>query len=236
MVEIVDKTTVSEICCAARFSSVSAEAWQGWTRRTPHSSFYPPSSVFRPPLHPPPLLGGYDLHGCEASNWSTTCSVTSPPTFSSSSLGRQCQGAYLHSFPSKTLSLSLSYHPLPLHSKLGLSILAARAWCFALVVACCDSIELVGDWNTYGLHLIMALPWWMKLDWRQPKVLLILCAIEFPFTVAALTIFGLADPNTYRTDLWSEGAKHGWNSHPIAILYSYANYRPAAIPIPWAQL
>ena len=82
----------------------------------------------------------------------------------------------------------------------------------------------------------MGLPWWMKLDWRQPKVLLILCAIEFPFTVAALTIFGIADPNTYRTDLWLEGAKHGWNSHPSAIMYSYANYRPAEIPIPWAQL
>lgn len=73
-------------------------------------------------------------------------------------------------------------------------------------------------------------------EWRTPKVPLFLFAAEIPFTVAALALYGIADPDLYRTLLWKEGAKHGWNSDPIEILYAYANYKPINVPTPWNQL
>ena len=82
----------------------------------------------------------------------------------------------------------------------------------------------------------LKLPWWYKLSWRNPKVLPILFVIEFPFTVACLALFGIADPDTYRTSLWQEGSIHGWNSDPQEILYAYANYKPIPVPAPWNQL
>ena len=76
---------------------------------------------------------------------------------------------------------------------------------------------------------------WINLEWRWPKVFYVLVIIEVPFTISALALFGIADPDLYRTLLWQEGANHGWNSDPIEILYSYANYRPIATPTPWNQ-
>lgn len=81
-----------------------------------------------------------------------------------------------------------------------------------------------------------ATPWWLTMDWRHTRPLYLMCAIEFPFTIACLALYGIADPNTYRTALWTEGASHGWNSNPIEILYSYANYKPIQPPTPWNQL
>lgn len=60
--------------------------------------------------------------------------------------------------------------------------------------------------------------------------------IEFPLTVALLTLFGIADPNTYRTKMWQNGADQGFNSNPNEILYAYANYRPIDPPLVWSQL
>ena len=76
----------------------------------------------------------------------------------------------------------------------------------------------------------------LRLDWRKGKIVQILCGIEFPFTVACLALFGMADPDTYRTKLWREGSKQGWNSSPVDILYAIANYKPAPTPSPWNQL
>jgi len=81
----------------------------------------------------------------------------------------------------------------------------------------------------------MRIPWWVTLEWRVPRVLLALCILEFPLTVAGLALYGIADPNTYRTLLWQEGANNGWNSDPSVILYAYANYKPIPVPTPWAQ-
>lgn len=63
-----------------------------------------------------------------------------------------------------------------------------------------------------------------------------LFALEFPFTVAALALFGIAAPDTYRTILWNEGGLHGWNSNPSEVLYAAANYRKLTIPMVWTQL
>jgi hypothetical protein len=72
--------------------------------------------------------------------------------------------------------------------------------------------------------------------WRSRKTVLYLFAAEFPFTVAALALFAIAQPNTYRTRLWADGYSNGFNSSPTEILYSYANYRPISPPIIWSQL
>ncbi|MCJ1376159.1 hypothetical protein MMC20_007399 [Loxospora ochrophaea] len=71
--------------------------------------------------------------------------------------------------------------------------------------------------------------------WRTPKVIIALLVLEIPLTIAALALFGIADPDLYRTSLWQEGANHGWNSNPNEILYAYANYRPISVPLPWSQ-
>ncbi|KAJ9664279.1 hypothetical protein H2201_005271 [Coniosporium apollinis] len=70
--------------------------------------------------------------------------------------------------------------------------------------------------------------------WRMPKVVLGLLVLEFPLTVAMLTLFGIASPNLYRTKLWQEGADHGWNSDPSEVVYSFANYEPQKIPLVWS--
>lgn len=62
-----------------------------------------------------------------------------------------------------------------------------------------------------------------------------LFVVEFLLVIAVLTLFGIADPNTYRTKLWQNGADHGFNSDPNIILYSYANYRPIRTPTVWNQ-
>jgi hypothetical protein len=64
----------------------------------------------------------------------------------------------------------------------------------------------------------------------------ILGVFEFPLTVALLALFGIADPDTYRTRLWQDGSNNGFNSNPNAALYAAANYRPYTTPKVWSQL
>lgn len=69
----------------------------------------------------------------------------------------------------------------------------------------------------------------------MPRVVFGLLVLEFPLTVALLVLFGVATPDAYRTKLWEDGAKNRFNSHPSAILYAYANYRPVKVPLVWSQ-
>ena len=73
-------------------------------------------------------------------------------------------------------------------------------------------------------------------QWRTSKVILGLFVFELPLTVAALALFGIAQPDLYRTRFWQEGADHGWNSNPNQIIYGIANYKPVKAPLPWSQL
>jgi hypothetical protein len=72
--------------------------------------------------------------------------------------------------------------------------------------------------------------------WRRSVfwVIIALVILEFPLTVAALTLFGIADPDTYRTRLWEDGHLNGFNSDPSAPLYAAANYQSIKIPIIWS--
>lgn len=73
-------------------------------------------------------------------------------------------------------------------------------------------------------------------QWRTPKVVIGLFVFEVPLTIAALALFGIAQPDLYRTRFWQEGADHGWNSNPNQLIYAIANYRPIKAPLPWSQL
>ncbi|KAK3069311.1 hypothetical protein LTR53_012449 [Teratosphaeriaceae sp. CCFEE 6253] len=79
------------------------------------------------------------------------------------------------------------------------------------------------------------LPLLIAHRWRMPKVLIALLVLEFPLTIACLALYGLADPNTYRTKLWQNGYDQGFNSAPNSILYSYANYKPVHTPVIWSS-
>ena len=72
--------------------------------------------------------------------------------------------------------------------------------------------------------------------WRFPKVFYGLVALEIPLTIALLALFGIADPDTYRTKLWQDGSDRHFNSNPNEVLYAYANYQPIHTPLVWSPL
>jgi len=73
-------------------------------------------------------------------------------------------------------------------------------------------------------------------QWKWPKVLIALMIFELAGTVAALAMFGIAQPDLYRTKLWQVGADHGFNSSPNQILYAFANHRtPPKTPFVWSK-
>ena len=72
-------------------------------------------------------------------------------------------------------------------------------------------------------------------NWRMQKLFFVLLVIEIPLTIALLALFGIADPDTYRTKLWRNGSLKGFNSDPSEILYAYANYRPISVPLIWSK-
>jgi hypothetical protein len=60
--------------------------------------------------------------------------------------------------------------------------------------------------------------------------------LELGGSVAALALFGIAEPNLFRTKLWQIGSDNGFNSSPKQILYAYANHRPIpSIPFVWTH-
>jgi hypothetical protein len=74
--------------------------------------------------------------------------------------------------------------------------------------------------------------------WRRPifYTIIALVILEFPLTVSTLALFGIADPDTYRTRLWQDGYLNGFNSDPAAPLYAAANYQSLKVPIIWSGL
>ncbi|KAI0996153.1 hypothetical protein K3495_g12026 [Podosphaera aphanis] len=63
-----------------------------------------------------------------------------------------------------------------------------------------------------------------------------LMTLELAGVVATLTLFGIAQPNLFRTRLWQVGYDNGFNSSPAQILYAYANHRPVPkTPFVWTE-
>lgn len=53
-----------------------------------------------------------------------------------------------------------------------------------------------------------------------------LMVFELAGLVPALVLFGIAQPDLFRTDMWQIGWENRLNSNPAIILYAYANHRP----------
>lgn len=73
--------------------------------------------------------------------------------------------------------------------------------------------------------------------WKYFWVMIGLMVAELAGTIATLTLFGIANPDAYRTQLWKLGGELGFNSSPDQILYAYANYWPIPkTPLVWSNL
>jgi len=76
----------------------------------------------------------------------------------------------------------------------------------------------------------------LQTKWKYPKWIIALNVLELAGTVAALTLFGIADPDLFRTRLWQIGYDNGFNSDPNEVIYAYANYRKIPkIAFVWSQ-
>ncbi|PQE03344.1 succinate-semialdehyde dehydrogenase protein [Rutstroemia sp. NJR-2017a BBW] len=76
----------------------------------------------------------------------------------------------------------------------------------------------------------------LQRKWKYPKWIIALNVLELAGTVAALTLFGIADPDLFRTRLWQIGYDNGFNSDPNEVIYAYANYRKIPkIAFVWSQ-
>ncbi|KAK3382475.1 hypothetical protein B0T24DRAFT_15722 [Lasiosphaeria ovina] len=72
--------------------------------------------------------------------------------------------------------------------------------------------------------------------WRLHKALYWGLIPELAGTIAALVLFGISQPDAYRTLFWRIGFNNQLNSNPNMILYAYANHRPLPnIPFVWSQ-
>ncbi|KAB8349882.1 hypothetical protein FH972_023895 [Carpinus fangiana] len=72
--------------------------------------------------------------------------------------------------------------------------------------------------------------------WRLPWAIWGLFGAELAFTIPALALFAIAQPDLYRTKLRQFGADHGWNSSPKIDLYNAANHLKLDTPPPWNEL
>lgn len=64
--------------------------------------------------------------------------------------------------------------------------------------------------------------------WPKParKATAWLMVTELIGLVPLLVIFGISQPDLYRTEMWQIGFENKLNSNPNMILYAYANHRP----------
>ncbi|KAI0126519.1 hypothetical protein BJ170DRAFT_409573 [Xylariales sp. AK1849] len=73
-------------------------------------------------------------------------------------------------------------------------------------------------------------------EWRSIRAMWMVMVPELGLTVALLVLFGIAQPDLYRTQLWRAGSDLGFNSSPNIILWAYANHVPLPnIPFVWTN-
>ncbi|KAK3393848.1 hypothetical protein B0H63DRAFT_444055 [Podospora didyma] len=72
--------------------------------------------------------------------------------------------------------------------------------------------------------------------WRAKRPLYWGMLPELAGTIAMLVLFGLQQPDLYRSKFWQIGFNNQLNSNPAMVLYAYANYEPLpSIPLVWSQ-
>jgi hypothetical protein len=72
--------------------------------------------------------------------------------------------------------------------------------------------------------------------WASMRVVWCLICFEVPLTIALLVLFGVADPNTYRTLLWLDGFENGFNSNPSQPVFNLVNGGQYKTPLVWSEL
>ncbi|KAH8883670.1 hypothetical protein GQ53DRAFT_427843 [Thozetella sp. PMI_491] len=76
----------------------------------------------------------------------------------------------------------------------------------------------------------------LRRPWKVKKPLYLLMIPELLGTVAMLVLFGIEQPDLFRSAFWQIGFDNKLNSNPNMILYAYANHRPLpTIPFVWSQ-
>lgn len=59
---------------------------------------------------------------------------------------------------------------------------------------------------------------------------------ELLLTIAVLVLFGIQQPDLFRSLFWRVGYELRMNSNPNIILYAYANHQPLPkIPFVWSR-
>lgn len=72
--------------------------------------------------------------------------------------------------------------------------------------------------------------------WPSLPAMFLIMVPELLGTIAVLVLFGIAQPDLYRTQLWRAGDELGFNSSPNIVLYAYANYEPLpTVPFVWTR-
>ncbi|KAI1774727.1 hypothetical protein F4818DRAFT_71063 [Hypoxylon cercidicola] len=76
----------------------------------------------------------------------------------------------------------------------------------------------------------------LRRQWRSTRAMYFTMIAELLGTVSVLVLFGISQPDLYRTKLWRAGHELGFNSSPNVILYAYANYEAQpTLPFVWSQ-
>ncbi|WYZ44370.1 hypothetical protein EsH8_VII_000806 [Colletotrichum jinshuiense] len=76
----------------------------------------------------------------------------------------------------------------------------------------------------------------LRRKWLLRPWMWALMPLELIGLVPLLVLFGIAQPDLYRTKLWEVGFANGFNSNPKMILYAYANYEPLPnVPFVWTR-
>jgi len=72
--------------------------------------------------------------------------------------------------------------------------------------------------------------------WRVKRPLYWAMLPELALTIAVLVLFGIQQPDLFRSLFWRIGYELRMNSNPNIILYAYANHQPLPkIPFVWSR-
>jgi hypothetical protein len=76
----------------------------------------------------------------------------------------------------------------------------------------------------------------LRRKWRAKAPMWWLMVLELIALIPLLVLFGIQQPDLYRTTFWRIGFDLHLNSDPNMILYAYANHRPLPTPpFVWSQ-
>lgn len=79
----------------------------------------------------------------------------------------------------------------------------------------------------------------VKRKWPQVarKAIVWLIPLELIGLVPILVLFGIAQPDLYRSKMWQIGFDNQLNSDPNMIIYAIANFQPQPnIPLIWSKV